>query len=55
LCKGGNAVQYQVLAGADHDGSMSQGAKAALAFLAARFTGEAFVPNCADLPRAANP
>lgn len=55
LCKGGNAVEYQVLAGADHDGAMSDGAGAALAFLAARFAGAAFASNCAALPRAAAP
>jgi len=53
LCNGGNAVEYRVLPGADHDGSMSDGAGAALAFLAARFAGKAFAPNCAALPRAA--
>jgi pimeloyl-ACP methyl ester carboxylesterase len=55
LCAGGNAVEYRVLAGADHDGAMSDGAGAALAFLAARFAGAAFAPNCAALPRAAAP
>jgi pimeloyl-ACP methyl ester carboxylesterase len=55
LCAGGNAVEYRVLAGADHDGSMSDGAGAALAFLTARFAGAAFAPNCAALPRAAAP
>ena len=55
LCAGGNAVDYHVLAGADHDGAMSEGAGAALAFLADRFGGAPFAPNCADLPRAAAP
>jgi acetyl esterase/lipase len=55
LCAGGNAVEYRVLPGADHDGSMSEGAGAALAFLAARFAGAEFAPNCAALPRAAAP
>jgi pimeloyl-ACP methyl ester carboxylesterase len=55
LCTGGNAVEYRVLPGADHDGAMTEGAGAALAFLAARFAGDRFAPNCAALPRAAAP
>jgi pimeloyl-ACP methyl ester carboxylesterase len=53
LCAQGNALDYRVVAGADHDGSMSGGAEVALAFLAGRFAGAEFVPNCAALPRAA--
>lgn len=53
LCAQGNAVDYRVVAGADHDGAMTGGAEVALAFLAGRFAGAEFAPNCAALPRAA--
>lgn len=53
LCEGGNAVACHPLPGADHDGAMSQGAEVALAFLADRFAGKPFAPDCDALPQAA--
>lgn len=55
LCEGGNDVEYRVLPGADHDGSMTDGATGALAWLADRFAGRPSTPNCDRLPQAYAP
>jgi pimeloyl-ACP methyl ester carboxylesterase len=53
LCANGNVVDYRVFADADHNGSMTHGAKAAQAWIAARFRGDAAKSACGNLPKAA--
>ncbi len=55
LCARGNALEYRTLSGADHDGSMTDGAAAALDWLADRFAGKPATPNCDRLPAAHAP
>ena len=55
LCQRGNSLEYQVLPGADHDGSMIKGAQVALEWVADRFAGKPAAPNCDQLPTAHTP
>ena len=53
LCRRGNVVSYKPVAGADHDGAMTQGAGLAEDFIDARFAGKAAGNDCKALPKAA--
>jgi len=52
LCARGNVLDYRPVAGADHDGAMEKGGADALAWIDARFKGEAASSNCKALPKA---
>gem|GEM_PF-6642105 len=53
LCAGGNVLEYRVITGSDHEGVMTAGAAAALAWIQARFAGQPVAGNCGALPVAA--
>jgi pimeloyl-ACP methyl ester carboxylesterase len=53
LCARGNVLTYRPIPGADHNGSMKDGAAVALDFINARFAGKAAESDCRALPRAA--
>ena len=52
LCIRGNDVDYRVVAGADHNGSMQKGGADALAWIDARFRNQRAAKNCRTLPKA---
>jgi pimeloyl-ACP methyl ester carboxylesterase len=55
LCERGTVLEYRPLPGADHDGSMTEGAAGALDWLADRFAGQPARSNCDRLPAAHTP
>lgn len=52
LCARGNVVAYKPIAGADHNGSMKEGAAMAMDFIDARFAGKKAENQCKALPKA---
>jgi pimeloyl-ACP methyl ester carboxylesterase len=52
LCAGGSRVNYNVVAGADHGGSMSKGGADARTWIDARFAGARAASSCGALPKA---
>lgn len=52
FCGGGATLEYRAFPGVDHDGVMVSGAEGAIAWMRARFAGQAAVGNCAALPSA---
>ena len=55
LCERGTRLDYRTLPGADHEGSMTDGAAGALDWLADRFAGKPAASNCDRLPAAFAP
>jgi pimeloyl-ACP methyl ester carboxylesterase len=55
LCERGTRLDYRTLPGADHEGSMTEGATGALDWLADRFAGKPAASNCDRLPAAFAP
>lgn len=52
LCAKGNVIDYRPIAGADHNGSMKNGAQPAHDFIEARFAGKKAASACKALPKA---
>ncbi len=54
LCNNGTVLEYRLIPGADHNGSMQRGGNLALEWIEARFAGKMTAGNCKALPNSSS-